>query len=192
MKVLKFFRIPTNVQSFLLPFSQSRVPYLRKRSKSPGLRHHPLCRRSNLQLIQSHVAPSPGPPARILSPLFFQVKSLLLPKSRGKREHPKVVWSSPRMAAAPGFKSQQQSSSAAPLPAPPTICYTCLHSRSLPALLGYHSKSGQVWPHGVEPIISKLSCRPCNQGELPPSYILGGSHFHPPGSKHSHSSLTYP
>ena len=35
--------------------------------------------------------------------------------------------------------------------------------RILPALLSCHCKSGQVWPHGVEPIISKLSCRPCNQ-----------------------------
>ena len=47
------------------------------------------------------------------------------------------------------------------------------------------------WPHGMEPIISKLSHRHCNQGELPPSYILGGSDSHPPGSKHGHSYLTY-
>ena len=32
------------------------------------------------------------------------------------------------MAAAPGFKSQRQSSSAAPFPTPPTISYTCQHS----------------------------------------------------------------
>ena len=159
------------------------------------------------------------------------------------------------MAATPGFKSQPQSSSAAPFPAPPTIGYTCQQSRIFPAFLGCHSNSRQVWPHGmeptisklscrhcnqgewppnyvlsqshshlpcskhghscqhssifpaflgchsksgqawpcgVEPIISKLSCRHCNQGELPPSYILGGSHFHPPGSKHGHSYLTYP
>ena len=32
----------------------------------------------------------------------------------------------------------------------------------------------------------------CNQGELLPSYILGGSHSHLPGSKHYHSYLTYP
>ena len=32
------------------------------------------------------------------------------------------------MAAAPGFKSQHQSSSAAPFPTPPTISYTCQHS----------------------------------------------------------------
>ena len=32
------------------------------------------------------------------------------------------------MAAAPGFKSQCQSSSAAPFPIPPTISYTCQHS----------------------------------------------------------------
>ena len=61
----------------------------------------------------------------------------------------------------------------------------------LPALLGCHSKSRQVWPHGVEPIISKLSRRPCNQGELLPSPILGGICSHPPGSKQGHSYLTY-
>ena len=32
------------------------------------------------------------------------------------------------MAAMPGFKSQCQSSSAAPFPTPPTISYTCQHS----------------------------------------------------------------
>ena len=98
----------------------------------------------------------------------------------------------PGMAAMPGFKSQHQSSSAAPFPIPPTISYTCQHSHILPALLGCHSKSGQVWPLGMEPIIFKLSRRCCNQGELPPSYVLGGSHFHPPSSKHGHSYLTYP
>ena len=72
--------------------------------------------------------------------------------------------------------------------------YSQLHlpaSRILPALLGCHSKSGQVWPHGMEPIISKLSRRPCNQGELLPSPILGRIRFHPPGSKPGHSYLTY-
>ena len=84
------------------------------------------------------------------------------------------------MAAGPRFKSQCPSSFAAPFPTPPTVSYTCQHPRILPALLGCHSKSGQVWPHGVEPIFSKLSRRHCNQVELPPSYILGGNHSHPP------------
>ena len=56
-----------------------------------------------------------------------------------------------------GFKSQCPSSFAAPFLTPPTVSYTCQHPRILPALLGCHSKSGQVWPHGVEPIISTLS-----------------------------------
>ena len=34
-----------------------------------GSRHHQLCGYCNLQLFQSHVAPSQGPPARVLSPL---------------------------------------------------------------------------------------------------------------------------
>ena len=38
------------------------------------------------------MAPSHGPPARVLSPLFFPAKSLLLPKPRGNKEHPKTTW----------------------------------------------------------------------------------------------------
>ena len=95
------------------------------------------------------------------------------------------------MAAGPRFKSQRPSSFAAPFPTPPIVSYTCQHPCILPALLRCHSKSGQVWPHGVEPIISKLSHRPCNQGEFLPSPTLGGIRFHPPGSKQGHSYLTY-
>ena len=36
----------------------------------------------------------------------------------------------------------------------------------------------------------RLSGRHCNQGEFSPSYILGQSHSHPPGSKRGHSYLT--
>ena len=151
------------------PSAQSGLPYLRKRSRNPWF--------------------------RLLAP-----SALLLP--RGPHSA-KAAWFSPSsapklrgplsgMAAAPGFKSQYQSSSAAPFLTPPTISYTCQHSCIFPALLGCHSKSGQVWPHGMEPIISKLSCRRCNQGDLPPSYILGGRHSHLPGWKHDHSYLTYP
>ena len=109
---------------------------------------------------------------------------------------PHLLWSrvvpSYSMAAGPRFKSQCPSSFAAPFLTPPTVSYTCQHPRSLPALLGCHSKSEQVWPHGMEPIISKLSHRPCNHGELLPSPILGGIWSHPPGSKHGHSYLTHP
>ena len=56
-------------------------------------------------------------------------------------------------------------------PTPPTISYTCQHSSIPPALLGCHSKSGQVWPLVMEPMFSKLSHRRRNQGDLPPSYI---------------------
>ena len=114
------------------------------------------------------------------------------PKPRGPLSSPpKLHGPLSGVAAAPGFKSQRQSSSAAPFPTLPTISYTCQHSRILPAVLGCHSKSGQVGPHGMELIISKLSHRHCNQGELLPSYILGGSHSQLPGSKHGHSYLTY-
>ena len=104
---------------------------------------------------------------------------------------PKTLWSSPSVAAGPRFKFPHPSSFAAPFPTPPTVSYTCQHPGILPALLGCHSKSGQVWPHGMEPIISKLSGRPCNQGELRLSPTLGGIRFHPPGSKLGHSYLTY-
>ena len=113
------------------------------------------------------------------------------PKPRGPLPSPpKLHGPLSSMAAAPGFKSQCPSSFAASYLTPLTVSYTCQPSRILPALLGCHSKSGQVCPHGMEPIFSKLSCRCCNQGELLPSYILGGSHSHPPGSQHGHSYLT--
>ena len=95
-------------------------------------------------------------------------------------------------AAVPGFKSRHQSPSASPFLTPPIISYTCQYSQNFLGVMGCHGKLGQVWPLGVEPTISKLSCRCCNHGELPPSYILGRSHSHLHGSQHSHSYLTYP
>ena len=103
----------------------------------------------------------------------------------------RTAWSSLPMAATPWFKSQCPSSFAAPFLTPPTVSYTCQHPHILSALLGCYSKSEQVWPHGMEPIISKLSCRPYNQGELLSSAILDRIRSHPPGSKHGHSYLTY-
>ena len=93
--------------------------------------------------------------------------------SHGVPTLPKLRGSLLGMAATPGFKSQSQSSSAAPFLTPPTISYTCQHSRILPALLGCHSKSGQVWPHGVEPIFSKLSHRRCNHRRIASQLHLG-------------------
>ena len=159
----------------LFPISEPRGP-LPFRSEPHG------------PLLTSPKLPDPGP----------------LPFPSEPRGSPLLLWSrvvssflqsrmvsSISMAAGPRFKSQCPSSFAAPFPTP-TTSYTCQHPCTLPALLGCHSKSGQVWPHGMEPIISKLSHRPCNQGELLPSPILGGIHSHPPGSKHGHSYLTYP
>ena len=158
-------------------------------------------------LLQSPVNPKPcgtfsWPSSKSpFSPFSMAAKSLLLSKPRGKKKHSKTswssllsfrtAWSSPSMVSAPRFKSQCPSSFAAPFLTPPTVSYTCQHPCILPALLGCHSKSGYVWPHGMEPIISKLSRRPCNQGELLPRPILGGSHSHLPGSKQGHSYLTY-
>ena len=96
LKMLKSFRIPTTTQSFLLPVAQSEVPYLRKRSRSPWFRQQLSsgiisCVAATISLIQNHVAPSHGLPARIFSPLFFQAKSLLLPKPHGKKRAPQSL-----------------------------------------------------------------------------------------------------
>ena len=148
------------------PSAQSGVLYLRKRSRSPWFR-------------------LPAPSAVSLPWGSHSAKAawFCLPT-------PPMLRAPSGMAAVPGFKSQLKSSSAAPFPTP-TISYTCQHLCILPALLDCHSKSGPVWPHGMEPIFSKLSFRCCNQGELLPNYILGRSHSHLPGSKHGHSYLTY-
>ena len=69
---------------------------------------HPFSSRQSLFCFLSHVAKGSTP------------------KPRGP-DSTKAVWSSPSMAAVPGFKSQCQSSSAAPFPSP-TISYTCQHS----------------------------------------------------------------
>ena len=129
---------------------------------------------------------------RVVFYLFtLEPRGLLSSEPRGSPIHFRAAWSLLPMAAGPRFKSQRPSSFAAPFPTPPTVSCTCQHPRILPAFLGCHSKSGQVWPHGVEPILSKLSRRPCNQGELLPRPTLGGSHSHLPGSKQGHSYLTY-
>ena len=112
--------------------------------------------------------------SRMVSPLYFRAAWSLLLWLPGLGLNPSTIFL------------------CSPFPTPPTVSYTCQHPHILPALLGCHSKSGQVWPHSMEPIISKLSRRPCNQGELLPSPILGGSHSHLPGSKQGHSYLTYP
>ena len=152
-------------------------------------------------LFTSPKLPDPGPlpfPSEPRGTLLFYFRTtwtsiyLLASEPRGSPIYFRAAWSTLSMAAGPRFKSQCPSSFAAPFPTPPTVNYTCQHPCILPALLGCHSKSGQVWPHGMEPIISKLSHRPCNQGELLPSPILGGIWSHPPGSKHGHSYLTHP
>ena len=155
----------------------------------------PFSFRQSLSCCLSHVAKRSTPEPH--GPLLFTPSEPHGPSySLQKHVVPFIpfttAWPSPSMAAAPGLKSQRPSSFAAPFQTPPTISYTCQHPRILLALLGCHCKSGQVWSHGMEPIISKLSCRPCNQGELLPSPIMGGSHSHLPGSKQGHSYLTHP
>ena len=141
-------------ESFLPFFSPAKSLLL---PKPHGKKEHP--KATWFSLLSSKTAWS--------SPYSLCQSCMILPL------YPKSLWSSLSVATAPRFKSQHPSSSAAPFPTPPTISYTGQHSRILPALLGCHSKSRQVWPHGVEPVFSKLSHRLCNQGELPPSYIMG-------------------
>ena len=91
-KILKFFRIPTDAHSpsfSPLPSPGYHISGKEVEVHDSGSPHHQLCRHHDLQLIQSHVAPSHGPPARVLSPLIFPAKSLLLPKPCGKRCNPK-------------------------------------------------------------------------------------------------------
>ena len=61
----------TDAQSFPLPVPSPGYHISGKgvEVRDSGSRHHQLCGCCNLQLIQSHVAPSHGPPARVLSPL---------------------------------------------------------------------------------------------------------------------------
>ena len=94
--ILKSSRIPTDAQSFPLPVPSPGYRVSGKEVEVHGSDswHHQLCGYCNLQLIQNHVAPSHGPPARVLSPLFFSAKSLLLPKMHGKKKHSKTTWSS--------------------------------------------------------------------------------------------------
>ena len=96
IKILKSSRIPTDGQSFPLPLPSLgyRISGKQVEVHDSGSRHHQLCGCCNLQLIQSHVAPSHRPPARVLSPLFFSAKSLLMPELHGKKEHSKTTWSS--------------------------------------------------------------------------------------------------
>ena len=72
-----------------MPSPGYRVSGKEVQVRDSGSRHHQLCGCCDLQLIQSHAAPSHGPPARVLSPLFFPAKSLLLPNSVAKRSTPK-------------------------------------------------------------------------------------------------------
>ena len=114
---------------------------------------------------QSFLPPLPSPGYRI-SEKEIEVHGSSLPKTCGPKN---TLHGCPTMK----FKSLRRSSSASPFLTPPTIGHSCQHSHIFPALLGCHSKSGQVWPCGVEPIISKLLRRLCNQGELPPRYSMG-------------------
>ena len=177
------------MQSFLLPLPSLgyHIPGKEVEVYDSGSRHHQLCRCHGVPTLPKQRGSLLLLPQNRVVLFPFSTKAALSSLSSPHQSRV-VLW----YDCTPGFKSQHQCSSAAPCSTTPTIRYTCQHSCILPALLGCHSKSGQVWPHCMDPIFSKLSSRCCNQGELLPSYILGGSHSHLPSSKHSHSYLTYP
>ena len=83
-----------------------------------------------------------------------------------------VVPKRPHMAAAPGFKPYHQSSFATPFLTLPTIGHSCQHS----VFFQLHW-AAIVSPGRCGPVVWRQSstsfCRFCNQGELPPSYIIG-------------------
>ena len=90
--MLKSSRTPTDAQSFPLPVPSPvyRVSGKEVEVRGSGSRHHQLCGCCNLQLIQSHVAPSHGPPARVLSPVSLWLQSLSCCLSRvARRSTPK-------------------------------------------------------------------------------------------------------
>ena len=163
------------------PFPHFRTSWFSSFTSEP---HGPL----SIYLLQNLVGLL-FPSQQGLSCFLSHVAKGSTPKPRGPN-HP--LWlprlglnPSTHLPLQPHFRLLLQSATPASIP----VFFQ--HPRIFPALLGCHSKSGQVWPHGVEPIISKLSRRCCNQRGLPPSYILGGSHSYPPGSKQGHSYLTY-
>ena len=83
--------MPTDAQSFPLPVPSPgyRVSGKEVEVRDSGSRHHQLCGCCNLQLIQSHVALSHGPAARVLSPLSsWQSVSCCLSRM-AKRSTPK-------------------------------------------------------------------------------------------------------
>ena len=82
---------------FPVPSPGSRISGKEVEVCDSGSRHHQLCGCRNLQLIQSHAAPSHGPAARVLSPLsswqslsccLSRVAKRSTPKPRGPLPFP--------------------------------------------------------------------------------------------------------
>ena len=148
--------MPTDAQSFLLPLLGPGYHISGKEVevRDSGSWHHQLCRRHNLQLIKSRVAPSHGPLARVLSPLSSRqsFSCCLSHVAKGSTPEPRgpnllrqsssgsdLVWL-PQL----GFNSHTN------LPLQPHFHSSHnQHSHILPALLGCHNKSRQPWPHGM-------------------------------------------
>ena len=116
--------MPTDAQSFPLPVPSPGYCVSGKEVEvcDSGSWHHQLCGCCDLQLIQSHAAPSHGPPARVLSPLSLWLQSLSCCLSRvAKRSTPKPRGPLPFPSEPHGplFTSPKLPD---PLPSPPKPC----------------------------------------------------------------------
>ena len=190
------------------PSAQSGVPYLRKEVevRGSGSQHHQLCRHHNLQLIQSRVAPSHGPPARVLSPLFFPAKFLLLPKPCGDPKSLVLTLAQaqrcplrqscvflhlewlPRLGLNPSTSLPLQPHSQLLLQSVIPVSIPVFFQLYWAAIVDPSRRGPRAWSRSFP----SSPTSSCNQGELLPTYLWGGSHSHLPGSKLGHSYLTYP
>ena len=108
----------TEVRSLLLPVPLSNQCSAGQVSCSP--QHYHLCRRDLQFLIQNHMAPPHGSPARVF---------LLLSFGHGLALSSFIVLHCPPslLATHLQFKSQTGTFSIIPFPSPPTTDYTCQH-----------------------------------------------------------------
>ena len=121
----------------------------------------PFSSRESLSCCLSHVAKANTPKSR--DPNLLHQSCVILSLLPQKPHGP-----SSGTAATTRFKSQSQSSSAAPFPTPPTISYTCQHSHILPLFwaaivsLGRHGPMAwsQSSPSSHVSAVTRGSCFP--------------------------------
>ena len=166
IKTLKFFRIPTNTHSpsfSPLPSLGYCISGKEVEVCDSGSGYHQLCRRHGVPTLP-----------KLHGPLsLLHQRGMVLSQ----------VWllrlglnSSASLPLQPHFRLLLQSVIPASIPE-----FFQLYWAAIVSL-------GMAWSQSFR---SSHTGSHCNQGELLPSYILGGSHSRLPGSKHGHSYLTY-